>query len=106
MMGIRKYYTIGELAKMFGVSTSLVRYWEKKFKQLQPQTQNGIRRYTDADIEKFKKIFILIKEKGYTLRGAQITLKATNKAGDKKDTIIRNLESVKSFLETCYQQLK
>ena len=31
------YYGIGEVAKAFGVNTSLIRFWEKEFDVLQPK---------------------------------------------------------------------
>jgi DNA-binding transcriptional MerR regulator len=70
------YYSIGEVAEMFGVSTSLIRYWESEFQFLKPQkTQKGDRRFTKQNIEQLQIIFNLVKEKGYTLDGAKKEIK-------------------------------
>lgn len=69
------YYSIGEIARHFGVSTSLIRYWEDEFPHITPRKNGkGDRRYNKADIEKVARIYELIKEKGFTIRGAQAFL--------------------------------
>ncbi len=69
-------YAIGEVAVMFDVNTSLIRFWEKEFGIIKPKkNKKGNRLFTKADIDNFKRIFILVKEKGYTLEGAKKELK-------------------------------
>ena len=61
----KRYYSIGEVAKAFGVNTSLLRYWEKEFKQIQPKKKlSGVRKFTPGDIENIQLIYHLLKEKG------------------------------------------
>ena len=75
------YYTIGEVAQMFNVNTSHIRFWSKEFDVIRPATnKKGNRLYTQADIENFKKIYHLVKEKGYTLKGAKSELKDHKKS--------------------------
>ncbi|MBX7050572.1 MAG: MerR family transcriptional regulator [Flavobacteriales bacterium] len=70
------YFSIGEVAEMFDVNTSLIRFWEKEFPQLHPKKNTrGNRVYSKKDIELFKKIHHLVKEKGYTLDGAKNALR-------------------------------
>ena len=70
------YYTIGEVAQMFNVNTSHIRFWSKEFDVIRPATnKKGNRMYTQPDIENFKKIYHLVKEKGFTLKGAKTELK-------------------------------
>lgn len=70
------YFTIGEVAQMFNVNTSHIRFWSKEFDVIRPATnKKGNRMYTQSDIENFKKIYHLVKEKGYTLKGAKVELK-------------------------------
>ena len=70
------YYTIGEVAKMFDVNTSHIRFWSKQFDVIKPATnKKGNRLYTQTDIDNFKKIYHLVKEKGFTLKGAKVELK-------------------------------
>lgn len=75
------YYTIGEVAQMFNVNTSHIRFWSKEFEVIRPATnKKGNRLYTQADIENFKKIYHLVKEKGFTLKGAKTELKDNKKS--------------------------
>lgn len=70
------YWSIGEVAKMFNVNTSLIRFWEKEFDIIKPhKNKKGNRLFTKTDIDKFKQIFHLVKERGYTLEGARKELK-------------------------------
>jgi DNA-binding transcriptional MerR regulator len=72
------YYTIGEVAQMFNVNTSHIRFWSKEFEVIRPATnKKGNRLYTQSDLENFKKIYHLVKEKGFTLKGAKSELKET-----------------------------
>jgi len=101
----KKYYTIGEVANIFGVTTSLIRYWEKHFKQLRPQTsKQGVRRYTPEDIQQFKQIYQLVKEQGYTIKGAQEALKTSVPSPSSKE-LIANLKSIKVFLQKLQEQV-
>ncbi len=64
---------------MFEVNTSLIRFWEKEFNQLQPRKNSrGNRVYSKKDLELFKKIHHLVKEKGFTLEGAKNALREKN----------------------------
>ena len=70
------YYTIGEVADMFGVSTSLIRFWESEFQFLKPhKNSKGDRRFTKQNIEQVQLIYHLVKEKGFTLDGAKKEIK-------------------------------
>lgn len=73
---VKLYYSIGEVAKMFGVNTSLIRFWEKEFDVIKPtKNKKGNRLFTAEDIENFKQIFTLVKGEGYTLQGAKEKMK-------------------------------
>lgn len=86
------YYSIGEVARMFDVKTSLIRFWEKEFDVIKPQkNKKGNRLFTPQDVENFHLIFHLVKEKGMTLKGAQLKLK------ENRDDTINNFEVVKSL---------
>ena len=72
----KRYYSISEVASMFGVSTSLIRYWETEFEDLKPyKNSKGDRRFTPENIAQFQKIYTLVKERGFTLNGAKQELK-------------------------------
>ena len=73
---LKLYYSIGEVADMFGVNPSLLRFWEKEFPQISPRTiGRGIRQYRKEDVETIGLIYHLVKEKGMTLPGARQRLK-------------------------------
>ena len=96
------YYGIGEVSKAFNVNTSLIRYWEKEFDELNPKKNSkGTRRYSSIDIEKLQIIHHLVKEKGYTLEGAKDQLKILNKNFE----IIKKLEKIKANLINIKKEL-
>jgi DNA-binding transcriptional MerR regulator len=71
------YYSIGEVADIFGVNASLIRFWEKEFDAIKPKKNaKGDRKFTPKDIEIVHKIHHLVKVKGYTLDGAKKALKS------------------------------
>ena len=76
----KRYYKIGEVAKAFGVNTSLIRFWENEFDVLKPKkNKKGNRLFTPEDIQNLKMIYFLVKEKGFTLEGAKNKLKENSK---------------------------
>ena len=102
----KMYYSMGEVAAMFDVNQSLLRFYEKEFPILQPKkNKKGNRLFTGEDIENLKIIFNLIRDKGYTLNGAKDYLR--NNTGDVKDTqrVIDSLENIKKFLLEVRDQL-
>lgn len=77
---VKLYYTIGEVAELFKVNASLIRFWEKEFDVLKPKkNKKGNRLFTPEDIDNFKIIFNLVKEQGLTLDGAKKYLKENKK---------------------------
>jgi len=90
----RLFYSIGEVAEMFGVNTSLIRFWEKEFDIIKPhKNKKGNRLFTPKDVENFHLIFHLVKEKGMTLKGAQKKLKENH------DDTVNNFEVVSKLKE-------
>jgi len=91
------YFSIGEVAQMLIVSTSLIRFWESEFPHLRPRKNSkGDRRYTQKEIDALRQVYHLVKEKGYTLQGAKDFL---NGHKDKKNVeTIESLKNIKRFL--------
>lgn len=88
------YYSIGEVAKMFDVNTSLIRFWEKEFDVIKPKkNKKGNRFFTKQDIDNFHLIHHLVKERGMTLSGAKKKIK------ENKEDTINNFEVIKSLTE-------
>ncbi len=94
------YYRIGEVAELFKVNTSLIRFYEKEFSIIKPhRNKKGNRLFTQNDVDNFHKIFHLIKEKGYTLEGAKAKLKEDGDSSKyNKDDIMKSLLRMKRFL--------
>jgi len=102
------YYTIGEVADMFEVKASLIRFWEKEFKGIQPKkNKKGNRLFTQVDIAKFEEIYELVKVQGFTLDGARQQLKLKNKkaTAEPHEEIIDRLKAVKKELKRIQDNL-
>ncbi len=101
------YYSIGEVADIFDVNTSLIRFWEKEFDIIKPKKNaKGNRMFTEADLDNFFIIFHLVKERGYTLQGAKEKLKDNKEDTVNQIEIIKKLENVKGFLLDLKEQIK
>ena len=102
----KMYYTMGEVAAIFDVNQSLIRFYEKEFDVLQPKkNKKGNRYFTSEDIENLKLIFHLTRDKGYTLQGAKDYIKNNGNAGKDNIRIINSLENLKQFLTEVRDQL-
>jgi len=93
------FYSIGEVARMFNVNTSLIRYWEKEFDIIKPQkNKKGNRLFTKKDIENFHIIYHLVKERGLTLKGAKMKLKENREDTLNNFEVIKSLNDIKEIL--------
>ncbi|MDX5437333.1 MAG: MerR family transcriptional regulator [Pontibacter sp.] len=102
----KQYYTIGEVAAMFDVAPSLIRFWETEFEQLKPKkNKKGNRQYTSKDIETLRTVYHLVKERGYTIQGARDVMKNKPVQAKDKMEMIESLVKVKSFLQGIKDQL-
>ena len=91
---------------MFDVNASLIRYWESKFDCIKPQkNKKGNRLFTPSDIENFKLIYHLVKEKGMTLEGANNTMKRRGKKLHKEVSILERLQSIRAMLVEVRESL-
>ena len=100
------YYPIGEVADMFNVNTSQIRFYEKEFDILQPKKNaKGNRLFRIEDIETLKIIFNLIKDKGFTLQGAKDFLKKNKNEAVEQQKVIDSLEKIKSFMLELRDQI-
>ena len=84
---------------MFDVNASLIRYWESKFDCIKPhKNKKGNRMFTPSDIENFKLIYHLVKEKGMTLEGANSAMKRRNKSVKRDVSILERLQNIRAML--------
>ena len=94
------YYSIGEVAKMFDVNASLIRFWEKEFDIIKPKkNKKGNRMFTQQDVDNFHLIFHLVKERGYTLQGAQDKIKGNKNDLENNLEVVTKLQNIKVFLQ-------
>ena len=100
------YYSIGELSEMFGVSKSLIRFWETEFDLLRPhKNSKGDRRFTKQNIQQFEIIYDLVKNRGFTLKGAKKELKDNKERIDNRVNAIASLTKLKGFLEDLKEKM-
>lgn len=93
------YYSIGEVAKMFGVNTSLIRFWEKEFDVIKPKkNKKGNRFFTKDDIDNFHLIYHLVKERGMTLSGAKKKIKENREDTMNNFEVVKSLSVIKNLL--------
>ncbi len=94
------YYSISEVAAMFKINQSNLRFWEKEFKQLQPKRNDrGTRFYTNEDIATIKKIVFLVEEQKLTLEGAKRRLGQKKDAVEKQQQLVERLKSIREELK-------
>ena len=94
----KQYYTIGEVAEMFRVNTSLIRTWENEFDIIEPRkNRKGDRHFRPIDIKNLVLIHHLIRQRKYTLEGAKDYIRK-NKAAAERFAMIQSLQKIKGFL--------
>lgn len=109
-MSEKLFYTMGEVAEMFDVNQSLIRYWESQFRVLRPKrNKKGNRLFTPEDIRNLKLIYHLVKERGMTLDGAKKALRqaaADGAAMNRDAELMERLQHIRSLLEEVREDLK
>ena len=107
-MAEKLFYSMGEVAEMFDVNQSLIRYWESKFDCLRPKkNKKGNRMFRPEDIEHFKIIYHLVKECGMTLDGAKRAMKQHGADEVSRNAeLLERLQSVRSMLVEVREILK
>lgn len=100
------YYSIGEVAEIFHVAPSLIRFWESEFDILQPKkNRKGNRQFTKEDIDNVRLIYHLVKEKGFTLQGAKEMIRNGSSSVRNKMQVIESLQGIRKFLEEIRNRL-
>ena len=101
------YYSIKEVAKMFGLNESTLRYWETEFPFLKPKTSGParVRQYQDKDIEQIRLIHNLVKVRGFKLAAAKKIINNNRDGADKTADVLTRLISVRDELMALKRQL-
>lgn len=103
---LKRYYSISEVAEMFGVANSLIRFWEGEFEQLRPhKNSKGERRFTLQNIEQLQAIYELVKERGFTIEGARNEMSHQLKWQQEKADMLKRLEKLRAGLLEIREQL-
>ena len=108
-MADKLYYSMGELAEMFDVNTSLIRHWESQFDILRPKrNKKGNRLFSPQEVESLKLIYHLVKERGMTLEGAKKALRkgAAESGVDRDAELMERLQRIRALLVEVREDLK
>ncbi len=101
----KQYYTISEVAELYRVNISKIRYWTKEFAMKVRTTQKGDRLYNAQDIDDLNLIYTLVKRRGYTIAGARAKLKEQKTKLTSEMRLKQELEKLKEQLTTLRDQL-
>lgn len=104
---LKTYYSIKEVAEMFSLSESTLRYWETEFPHLKPRTTgNKVRQYAEKDIEEIKLIYNLVKVRGFKIAAARKMIHANRNGAEKSTKVLENLQEIKSQLMDLKESLE
>ncbi|WP_245586876.1 MerR family transcriptional regulator [Sediminibacterium salmoneum] len=99
MLKQKLYYSISEVASWFKVNTSLLRYWENEFDILQPRkTRKGDRLFRVEDIKNLQLIYLLLRQRKFSIEGAKAYLKSNKNKIDTETLLVQTLGNFKKFL--------
>jgi len=77
MIPDKLYFRIGEVSRLCGLPSYVLRFWETEFPQLKPtKSSTGQRMYRRLDVESVLRIKKLLYEEGFTIAGARQFLRA------------------------------
>ena len=104
---LKLYYSIKEVAAMFGLNESTLRYWEQEFPYLKPKTSGPakIRQYQEKDIEQIRLIHNLVKERGFKLAAAKKIINANRNGAERKAEVMTRLIGVREELQALRRQM-
>jgi DNA-binding transcriptional MerR regulator len=104
---LKLYYSIKEVAEMFGLNESTLRYWETEFPYLKPKTAgpSKVRQYSEKDIEQIKLIYNLVKERGFKLAAAKKIINANRDGAERRAEVLNRLVNVRDDLQTLKREL-
>lgn len=103
---LKKYYTIGEVAEMFDVTESLLRYWEKEFPSIQPRKSNrNVRQYTEGDIDEIRVIHNMVKVRGMKLSAARKAIEKNRSRENTTTELMNHLQNIRAELVSLRKEL-
>lgn len=103
---LKLYYSISEVARMFDLQESTLRYWEKEFTIIHPtKTAGGVRQYRKEDIDSLRLVHHLVKECGLTLAGAKARLKGGGEQESRAAAVVERLKAIRKELADMRREL-
>ena len=104
---LKLYYSIKEVAEMFDLNESTLRYWETEFPFLKPKTAgpSKVRQYSEKDIEQIRLIHNLVKVRGFKLAAAKKIINQNRDGADKKAEVITKLIDLRQDLQALKTEL-
>ena len=104
---LKLYYSIKEVAELFDLNESTLRFWETEFPYLKPKTSgpNKVRQYTEKDIEQIKLIHNLVKVRGFKLAAAKKIINANRDGADRRAEVLTRLIAVREDLKALKRQI-
>lgn len=95
----KQYYPISEVADMFRINISQIRFWENEFDILQPKkNKKGDRFFRPEDVKNLHLIYHLLRQRKYTMEGAKEYLRKNGADADKKFAMNQSLQKIRAFL--------
>ena len=104
---LKRYYSIREVAELFGLNESTLRYWEQEFPYLKPKTSGPakIRQYQEKDIEQIRLIHNLVKVRGFKLAAAKKIINSNRNGADRKAEVLTKLIDIRGELQALKRQM-
>lgn len=103
---LKLFYSIKEVAEMFGVNETLLRYWEKEFPQICPKKAGRqVRQYTQADIEQIRIVYDLVKVRGLKISAARELLHKNKEGTQQTLDVVSRLRKIRQELEAIRTEL-
>lgn len=103
---LKRFYSISEVAEMFDVNDTLLRFWEKEFPQINPKKAGrGIRQYTKEDIEVIRVVYNLVKVRGLRIEAARELMKKNYEGAAQSTEVVDRLRAIREELVTLKREL-
>ena len=104
---LKLFYSIKEVADMFGLNESTLRFWETEFPDLKPKTAgpSKVRQYSEKDIEQIRLIHNLVKVRGFKIAAAKKIINSNRDGADKTAEVLTRLIGVRDELQAMKRQL-
>jgi DNA-binding transcriptional MerR regulator len=102
------FYSVKEVAEMFDINASNLRYWEKEFASfLRPKrTKGDTRQYRKEDIDIIRRIHYLLKEQGLTIAGAKQRLKDNKEDVVNTEDVVFRLKNIRADLQSLEKEFE